>query len=41
VDAHALAARGLVASDLIPGVRPASTREIADALADCNRTLLF
>ncbi len=41
VDADALAARGLVANDLIPGVQPASTNEVARALADCDRTLIF
>jgi len=41
VDACALDARGLVANDLIPGVRPASTEEVARALTDCDRTLLF
>ena len=41
VDAHALDARGLIAGDLVPGVRPASTEEVARALTDCDRTLLF
>ncbi|MBI2159733.1 MAG: DsrE family protein [Candidatus Rokubacteria bacterium] len=41
VDAQALDARGLVADDLIPGARPASTDEIAHALATCDRALLF
>lgn len=41
VEDGALAARGLQARDLIPGARPGSPREIAGALARCERVLIF
>jgi sulfur relay (sulfurtransferase) complex TusBCD TusD component (DsrE family) len=41
VDGHALDARGLVAGSLMPGVGRASPHEIARALIECDRTLLF
>lgn len=41
VDGSSLAALGLSTDDLIPGARPASLEEIARAMADCDRTLLF
>lgn len=41
VDRPSLDARGLSAKDLIPRVRPAPLEEIARAMADCDRTLLF
>lgn len=40
-DVESLQARELSAGDLIPGVRPASLDDIAQAMAGCNRTLLF
>ncbi len=41
VDGSALVARGLPADDLIPGVRPVPTATITQALAGCDRALLF
>ena len=41
VDGHALDAAGLAAGSLIPGVGRASPVEIARALIECDRTLLF
>jgi sulfur relay (sulfurtransferase) complex TusBCD TusD component (DsrE family) len=40
-DGHALDACGLLAGSLIPGVGRASPIEIARALMECDRTLLF
>ncbi len=41
VDRPSLDARGLSADNLILGARPAPLEEIARAMADCDRTLLF
>ena len=41
VDHDSLAARGLSAGELIPGVHPAAAGEIASAMAGCDKTLLF
>ncbi|OGK77711.1 MAG: hypothetical protein A2X52_01365 [Candidatus Rokubacteria bacterium GWC2_70_16] len=41
VDQDSLAARGLSAGELVPGVHPAAAGEIASALAGCDKTLLF
>lgn len=41
VEEKSLEARGLSASDLIPGVRPVSLNKIAEALARSDRTLVF
>lgn len=41
VEEQALEARGLRASDLIDGARPASVAEIAGAMARCDRILTF
>ena len=41
VDGNALDACGLAAGSLIPGVERASPHEIARALIECDRTLLF
>ena len=40
-DGQALDARGLASGALVAGVRWASPAELARALADCDRTLLF
>ncbi len=40
-EAPALTAVGLSPADLIPGVRPASLDDIAEALARTDRTLVF
>lgn len=41
VDAEALRARGLGPGDLIPGARPATLAEVAAAMVECDRTLVF
>src|SRR3972149_6256420 len=41
VDGHALDAAGLAAGSLIPGVGRAAPVEIARAVVECDRTLLF
>lgn len=41
VEHRALAARGLSVGALLPGVRPVSLQEVAEALASCDRTLVF
>lgn len=41
VDQDSLAARGLSAGDLVPGVHPAAAGEIASAMVGCDQTLLF
>ena len=41
VESTALEARGIPASDLIPGACPATMGKIAEALARCDRTLIF
>jgi sulfur relay (sulfurtransferase) complex TusBCD TusD component (DsrE family) len=41
VEQEALEACGLSAGDLIPGVKPAPLGEIAQAVAECDRTLIF
>lgn len=41
VDRTALEACGLTPGDLIPGVAAAAIEEIAAALAECDRTLIF
>lgn len=41
VDRISLETRGLSVSDLIAGVQPASSDEIAQAMAACDRALVF
>ena len=41
VEGRALAARGLTAEDLIPGVEPVGDEEVAELLLDAEATLVF